>query len=97
MSEARLALELIGEGARTLELPLTGTLVLGSSKERAGFRLEGAGVDETHCAIGRTASGEWAVKDLGSRNGTLLNGQRVSAAKLKLGDQLVLGTRRLEL
>ncbi|MEQ1894948.1 MAG: FHA domain-containing serine/threonine-protein kinase, partial [Planctomycetota bacterium] len=97
MNEPRLVLELIGEGARTQELPLTGTLVLGSSQDRAGFRIEGAGVDEAHCAIGRTASGEWAVKDLGSKHGTLLNGQRISAAKLKLGDQLVLGTRRLEL
>jgi serine/threonine-protein kinase len=97
VNEPRLVLELYGEDARTQELPLTGTLVLGSSQDRAGFRIEGAGVDETHCAIGRTASGEWAVKDLGSKHGTLLNGQRVSAAKLKLGDQLVLGTRRLEL
>jgi hypothetical protein len=97
VNEPRLVLELFGEGARTQELPATGTLVLGSSQERAGFRIEGAGVDETHCAIGRTAAGDWAVKDLGSKHGTLLNGQRVSAARLKLGDQLVLGTRRLEL
>jgi len=95
VSEARLLLELLGADPRTVELPATGTLVLGSAA-RAGFRLAGAGVDESHCAIGRTASGEWAVKDLGSQHGTLLNGQRVSAAKLKLGDQLVLGTCRLE-
>lgn len=95
MSEARLLLELLGADPRTVELPATGTLVLGSAA-RAGFRLEGAGVDESHCAIGRTASGEWAVKDLGSKHGTLLNGQRIGAAKLKLGDQLVLGTCRLE-
>ena len=95
MSEVRLHLELLGADSRSVELPATGTLVLGSAA-RAGFRLEGAGVDESHCAIGRTASGEWAVKDLGSKHGTLLNGQRVGAARLKLGDQLVLGTCRLE-
>jgi len=95
VSEPRLLLELVGEGGRSVELPQTGTLVLGSSA-LAGFRLEGAGVDESHCAIGRTAGGEWAVKDLGSKHGTLLNGQRVGAAKLKLGDQLVIGARRLE-
>jgi hypothetical protein len=96
MSEPRWILELLGGEPRTVELPPAGTLVIGSSKERAGFLVEGQGVDETHCAIGRTKEGDWAVKDLGSRNGTMLNGQRVSAARLKLGDQLVLGARRLE-
>ncbi len=96
MSEPRWILELLGGDARMVELPLAGTLVLGCSRERAGFVVEGQGVDETHCAIGRTKEGDWAVKDLGSKNGTLLNGQRVAAARLKLGDQLVLGARRLE-
>ncbi|NOT31704.1 MAG: protein kinase, partial [Planctomycetes bacterium] len=96
MSEPRWILELLGEDSRSIELPLTGSLVLGSSRERAGFVLEGQGVDEAHCAIGRTKEGDWAVKDLGSRYGTMLNGTRVAAARLKLGDQLVLGSRRLE-
>ncbi len=96
MSESRWMLELLGEDARTVDLPASGSLVLGSSGERAGFVLAGQGVDEAHCAIGRTKEGDWAVKDLGSRYGTMLNGQRVAAARLKLGDQLVLGSRRLE-
>ena len=96
MSEPRWILELLGEDSRSTELPLSGSLVLGCSRERAGFVLEGQGVDEAHCAIGRTKEGDWAVKDLGSRYGTMLNGTRVAAARLKLGDQLVLGSRRLE-
>ncbi len=96
MSSTRWVLELLGGDSHATELPEAGTLVLGSSRERAGFLVEGQGVDETHCAIGRTKEGDWAVKDLGSRYGTMLNGTRVSAARLKLGDQLVLGSRRLE-
>jgi protein kinase-like protein/FHA domain-containing protein len=96
VSEPRWILELLGGEPRTVELPQSGTLVLGCAPERAGFVLDGQGVDEAHCAIGRTKEGDWAVKDLGSQHGTMLNGQRVTAARLKLGDQLVLGSRRLE-
>ncbi|MSR61899.1 MAG: FHA domain-containing protein [Planctomycetes bacterium] len=96
MSDPRWVLELTGLDSRSVELPLSGTLVVGCANARAGFVIDGQGVDEAHCAIGRTKEGDWAVKDLGSRHGTLLNGQRVGSARLKLGDQLVLGTRRLE-
>jgi len=96
MSDPRWILELTGLDSRSVELPLSGTLVVGCASARAGFVIDGQGVDEAHCAIGRTKEGDWAVKDLGSRHGTLLNGQKVGSARLKLGDQLVLGTRRLE-
>jgi len=95
MSE-RLVLEILGGDERRIELPATGTLVIGCASDRVGLVIEGQGVDETHCAVGRTKEGDWAVKDLGSRYGTILNGQRVTAARLKLGDQLVLGSRRIE-
>ena len=52
MSE-RLLLELEGGGRPPAELPRAGTLVLGSSKERAGFVIEGGGVGGVHAAIGR--------------------------------------------
>ena len=91
-----LRLEVVGNGGQGVDLPAVGTLVVGSSRERAGFVVDGQGIDEAHCAIGRTKEGDWAVKDLGSRNGTVVNGQRVSTARLREGDQIVLGTRRLE-
>jgi serine/threonine protein kinase len=90
-------LELQGDDRRVLELPEVGTLIVGSSPERAGFVVSGQGVDEAHCAIGRTRDGDWAIKDLGSRHGTLVNGQRVSAARLSDGDEIVLGSRRVAL
>ncbi len=40
----------------------------------------------------------WALlRDLGSRNGTWVNGQRVSEAQLRPGDEIRLGTVRMEL
>jgi len=96
MSE-RLLLELEGGGRPPAELPRAGTLVLGSSKERAGFQIEGSGVAEIHAAIGRAKGGGWAIRDLGSASGTRHNGRSVQAARLRAGDQIELGTVRLRI
>ncbi len=94
MSE-RLVLEVAGSGRPAAELPAAGVLVVGSDGARAGLTVDAAGVDGVHCAIGRTKGGGWAVKDLGSLAGTLLNGQRVEAARIGDGDELRLGEARL--
>lgn len=94
MSRERLLLRPQGGGAPA-ELPQRGRLILGSDPERADFVLEGQGVEGVHCAIGRLKSGGWAIKDLGSEFGTLVNGKPASTAKLAHGDVLVLGSRRL--
>jgi len=90
MSE-RLLIEVVGSGRTGAELPKAGTLVVGSDAKRAGFVVGGPGVADVHCAIGRAKAGGWAVKDLGALSGTILNGTRVSAARLKAGDELRLG------
>jgi len=95
VSEPRLVLEVIGSSNAPIELPRQGTLTLGSSSARADVALEGQGVAEVHCAIGRAKSGGWAIKDLGSDFGTLVNGERVTQRKLEAGDLVVLGSRRL--
>ena len=95
MSEARLVLELIGDSRAPIELPRQGAMTLGSSATRADVALDGQGVAEIHCAIGRAKSGGWAIKDLGSDFGTLVNGERITQRKLEPGDLVVLGSRRL--
>jgi len=85
----RLLLETAGRPAA--ELPRAGTLVVGSDPARVGYVVEGAGVADLHCAIGRAKAGGWAVKDLGSKAGTYLNGARVEVAKLAAGDELRMG------
>lgn len=91
---ARLVLEIPGRAP--VELPASGKLVLGSHPERADVVLDGQGVDPVHCTIGRLKGGGWALKDLGSEYGTILNGKRVESARLGAGDQLLLGSTRLQ-
>ena len=91
MSE-RLTLEIPGHAP--VELPAQGKLVLGSGN-RADVVVEGQGVDAVHCTIGRLKGGGWALKDLGSKYGTILNGKRTEGARLRAGDQILLGSVRL--
>ena len=57
----------------------------------AGIRLEGAGIAGRHCLLRGLRRG-FEVVDLRSREGTILNGTRVSRATVAVGDTLVLGS-----
>jgi hypothetical protein len=93
--EPILRIEMVGEDTPPKELPSQGVLIIGSARDKVGLLVSGQGVAEVHCAIGRTKDGDWAVKDLGSEYGTLLNGGRVTQARVATGDELLLGSRRL--
>jgi pSer/pThr/pTyr-binding forkhead associated (FHA) protein len=60
----------------------------------AQFIVEAALVSRLHCQLTATAA-SLQVKDLGSTNGTFVNGKRVKTAELTEGDMLSVG--RLEL
>lgn len=60
----------------------------------AEFIVEAALVSRLHCQL-TAAADTLKVKDLGSTNGTFVNGRRVRAGELKDGDRLRVG--RLEL
>lgn len=94
-SKERLLIQVLGDTAAPAELPRSGMLAIGSSPTRAGFVLTNQGVAEVHCAIGLTKSGDYAVKDLGSEYGTLVNGTRITQARLQKGDEITIGSVRL--
>ncbi len=50
------------------------------------------GVSRRHLRVSRQTDGSHLVEDLGSRNGTYVNGQRVEAAPLQSGDKVAVGT-----
>jgi pSer/pThr/pTyr-binding forkhead associated (FHA) protein len=76
--------------AMGLMVKVTDGLVVGRGKD-AGFRIPDDQISRAHLRIRISAAGTVRVKDLGSRNGTLVNGQMVSAARLTAGDRIRIG------
>ncbi len=70
---------------------LQGDDVLGRG-ESATLRLTHEGVSRSHARIFQSDEG-YILEDVGSRNGTLLNGQVVKRSVLNLGDQIQLGAK----
>jgi pSer/pThr/pTyr-binding forkhead associated (FHA) protein len=56
----------------------------------ADVTLEDSLVSREHVTISRDEAG-WMVRDLGSRNGTFVNGRRVDVERLRYGDRLAIG------
>jgi pSer/pThr/pTyr-binding forkhead associated (FHA) protein len=77
----------------TFRLPPGSVKTIGRSPG-AEFIVDAALVSRLHCQLTATADA-LQVKDLGSTNGTFVNGKRVKAAELREGDRLSVG--RLDL
>jgi phosphoserine phosphatase RsbU/P len=75
-------------------VPLDGTLVIGRTPD-CGFNLADTSASRRHVEVAEKISAENGVryvwKDLGSTNGTLMNGSRMLAGELKHGDRLQIG------
>lgn len=83
----------VSAGDRSVALP-RGTHLLGRD-ESAVLRIDSPWVSRRHAAITVDVSGA-SIVDLGSRNGTFVNGRRLEAASpLAHGDEVRLGRSRL--
>ena len=95
----RLVVLVPGDGGlvRGARFSLAGMMVLGRDS-RAGVVLPDASVSARHASVERVG-GEWRVVDLGSTNGTFIDGRRVgdSGAFLRMGQRLALGSVVLQL
>ena len=70
------------------------TTVLGRG-ERAEIRLDDDGVSRRHAELVRLDDGALQLRDLGSTNGTFVNGERVAERVLEDDDRVALGTTTL--
>ncbi|MCP4872866.1 MAG: FHA domain-containing protein [Proteobacteria bacterium] len=59
------------------------------------LKLDGDAVSGRHCAIEIFPAGEAFIRDLGSTNGTWVNGGQVSWARLRIGDRIRVGNHTL--
>lgn len=78
-------------GGRDQQLPLDQPEVIIGRGADATLRLEDNGVSRRHGKLTRV-NGSWRYEDLGSTNGTAVNGQRIGVVDLVDGDRLELGS-----
>jgi len=57
----------------------------------ADFIIDAALVSRVHCRLSAGTDDQLRVEDLGSTNGTQVNGERVERSSLKTGDVLAVG------
>ena len=79
-----------GESPIILRLPPVGVKTIGRTA-RADFIVDAALVSRIHCRLTADRSDQLVVEDLGSTNGTIVNGQKVDRTILRAGDTLTVG------
>lgn len=70
---------------------LPGTLKTMGRAPRADFVVDAALVSRVHCRFTLNSTNELELEDLGSTNGTFVNGRKVSRVTLNDGDTLTVG------
>jgi diguanylate cyclase (GGDEF)-like protein len=80
-----------GTGKRVCTLPPGQATVIGRGTD-ADLRLEDCRVSREHAKITIDSKGTPVLEDLGSANGTFVNGSRIQRQELKEGDQLQFGS-----
>jgi hypothetical protein len=83
---------LVAGDGRTFPLSI-GSTVIGRG-EQATLRLPDVGISRRHARLDFDGS-QVVLTDLGSTNGTMVNGQRVTAVALNPGDMIQIGTTSL--
>lgn len=78
------------------DLSVADELVIGREGSEEGKLGNDVEISRQHARIARTPQGEWAIEDLGSRNGTFVNGHRIDKRELlAAGDAIEVGAARL--
>src|SRR4051812_11146043 len=84
-----------GTGPEKVVKLRTQPLTIGRHADNA-LVLDESQASRFHCVIEREPGGTFTLRDLQSRNGTLLNGQRVINSVLKTGDLIVIGAVQMQ-
>lgn len=77
-------------------VPLVGDRELTIGRKRGDLLLDDPLVSGKHCRVYR-ADGDWYIEDLGSTNGTLVDGRLVKKERLEAGAEVTVGGCRLVL
>ena len=82
----------LGGPSAGVRYPLESELLVGRD-ESSDIQLRTPDVSRRHARVARTGSGDYVLEDLGSKNGTLVNGTAVKLHLLRFGDTLHFGSR----
>jgi len=84
-----------GRGRERVVTLSEGSYTLGSDEESADLALADPAVSRLHAILERVGT-TWLIRDLDSRNGTRVNGERLtSQRRLHHGEEIVVGRTRL--
>jgi hypothetical protein len=91
-----LRLEVISGNATGDTIVVEDELVIGRHAEGPGRLSEDEEISRQHARISREATGDYAIEDLGSSNGTFVNGLRIQSPRLlALEDSIEVGATTL--
>lgn len=76
--------------------PLDGRVMIIGRESRNDIVIPDINVSRQHAEIRREATGAWVISDLGSTNGTFVNGRQIKSTPLQDADRLTLGTTSVE-
>jgi diguanylate cyclase (GGDEF)-like protein len=71
---------------------LTGDIVVVGRGADCDFSIDDGAASRRHLRIERRGHNDFFLEDLGSTNGTFVNGERVTARQLEDGDKILIGT-----
>ena len=72
--------------------PLAKDRILLGRALSSDIAIEDLNVSRTHAEIRHEAANAWSIADLGSTNGTLVNGRHIASVMLQEGDRVTVGT-----
>jgi serine phosphatase RsbU (regulator of sigma subunit) len=90
-ASGRLLLRISNRSSHTSYVPLSGKRLVVGRADDADVPLDSGKVSRQHAEVVKDPFDRWWVRDLGSRNGTRVNGVRVSESILQPGDVLEIG------
>jgi sigma-B regulation protein RsbU (phosphoserine phosphatase) len=90
-------LDIRADDGASRRIPLLHSQALIGRSSESEVLLESTTVSRQHARLTRDPAGRWDIHDLGSRNGTLVNGQLVKERALRAGDRIQIGSFQLTL
>lgn len=85
------ALVMVREGQPPRRFVLAKEVTVIGRKEDCDLRIPLSEISRRHCKLVKTDTG-LRVEDMGSSNGTLVNGQKINEIDLEPGDRLTVGS-----